>query len=316
MFSVLLMPLGAFADEHLQEDPDHELADPATEEAGVDTGDDATMGEDDAMVDSDPDTSTTSDDASANYPLAYAARGLTMPKGMIRGTLVFSIGDNGEINNSTEAALDIGAAISPIDNLELGLDDDRVGWPQPIQGGRALLPLVLQPDTGFGDIPLYARYRFLEQAKVEMAVDLELNLPTDTDFGILLAVPIRIKAHEKVAIDTGVGFGITDLGGNNVLGLMVPVGVVANFTDNIFMKVQTGVTVGDLTDEANGGGPLISVPLAIGAGYSLEAGPTMVDLFGMFGFPALFATRDGNSDTFTDVWSISFGAKVYTPVLF
>ena len=254
-----------------------------------------------------------SKDAADNYELAYAARGLTMPQGMIRGTLGFTIGKLsltvpffGTISETT-AALDIGAAISPLENLEIGFNDDRMGWPEFDFGARSLIPILLQPDSDVGDIPLYIRYRFLNTNGVEIAADLELNLPTATDFGILLGLPVRIKASEQVAIDTGAAFTVIDLGGENFTSVRIPLGLVANFTDNIFMKVQSGLDVVDLSD------PGFGIPLRFGAGYTIEAGPTMVDLFG---FPVLAAFADGESTTSTDIWTLSFGAKVYTLVLF
>ena len=257
-----------------------------------------------------------SKDAADNYPLAYAARGLTMPQGMIRGEFKFAFGSF-ELNlgafstfDETIAALNFGAAISPVDNLEIGLSDNRMGWPESAFGLRGLLALVVQPDTNVGDIPLYVRYRFLNHDNLEIGIDLELNLPVLNDFGILVGLPIRIHASDSFAIDTGAAFTVSDLGGENVTGVQIPFGIVANFTDNIFLKAQTGVTLIDLSDIGG------AVPVHAGLGYSMETGPAMVDIFGMFGFPTLLVFADGDSKTFTKIWELSVGLKVYTPVLF
>ncbi|MBW2629620.1 MAG: hypothetical protein JRE45_18665 [Deltaproteobacteria bacterium] len=80
------------------------------------------------------------------YGIRYAARGLVMPKGMIRGTFDVVIGRDSGFETTT---LNFGAAISPVNHLELGFSRYRMGsYPNPdlfrATGGDGLIPIIAQ----------------------------------------------------------------------------------------------------------------------------------------------------------------------------
>lgn len=274
----------------------------ADDEMGMTGSDAAVDAEQPAMND------TPSDGASA-MPIRYGQRGLTMPKGFVRGSVNLNVAQSGLPGADAVIGLGFGAGVSVLDNLELGLSAYRMGS-TPAGGG--LIPLFLSPDFDFGDIPLYARYRFVE-GDTQIAIELVLNLPVLTDFGLEVNAPIRIGAGDSLAVDIAPGVSIVDLGGNTVIGINVPVQFVINITDAFFLKLLLGVSVDDLTDE-RGGKVGILVPAGLGGGYTVEVADNPLDIFAIFRWPALLSIRDGNFDANADAYQILIGANMHFDV--
>jgi hypothetical protein len=89
------------------------------------------------------------------------------------------------------SSLDIGGAVSPIENLELGLSTELTGA-VPAPGGIGLISAIFPPDASYGDIPVYARYQYAESEVAFAGVDLVLILPANTDLSITAGFPLRI----------------------------------------------------------------------------------------------------------------------------
>ena len=262
------------------------------------------------------------DSAAEAYGLAYAGRGLVMPKGMVRGTFDLTLGKLFE-GSDTISTMNFGAAIAVVENLELGFSRYRMGsfpdlntfFPGLGFGGEGLVAFFMSPDTSFGDIPFYARYRLIDGDVVELAVDFGVLFPTETEWGILAGVPVRFHAGDQVAIDTGAQLWVNDAGGFNILSFGIPLSIVGNLTKHGFVKINTGVVILDLSHELVDK-PLYTIPFGFGGGFNFEAGSTMLDLFAAFRWPALGAFSDGTSESNGDYWTLTFGLNIYSPVLF
>lgn len=257
--------------------------------------------------------------ASDNYGLAYAARSLTMPKGMIRGTFdVSGLRLPAFVGSEIFWTLNFGIAIAPVNNLEIGFSRYRMGSFPGINsldllglGGQGLISVFVSPETDFGDIPFYLRYQATEGV-ADVAVEFRLRIPTFSELGIAFGVPLRLHAGDSVAIDTGFDLTYDDPGGVDLVSIGFPLDLVVNPTSNLFFKIQSGVSLPDLTEAPT----IAAFPLGFTLGGSAAAGPAMLDAFVAFRFPIFGAVGDGQSELTSDIWTITIGINVYSPVLF
>ena len=134
------------------------------------------------------------------YPKSYSVRPLTMQKGMIRANGIFTVWDDGV---DTVFGMTLGASIAVLDHLELGINNYRTGSSLQ-QRYEGLIPVIFSPSAGFGNMPLYGRYRFVHHEKLDFAGDLIFVLPTDTPFALELALPFRVKPNDRLSVDTGI----------------------------------------------------------------------------------------------------------------
>lgn len=258
--------------------------------------------------------------AADNYPLGYAARPLTMPRGMVRVTFDLNVLrlDLGGFGSDAVVSLNWGAAIAPAKNLELGFSRYRMGAFPGINsidvlglGASGLITAVVSPTGDFGDIPFYARYQVL-QSVVDIALEFRVRFPTLTEWGLAWAVPIRIHAGDVVAFDTGLDLALDGPSNANVFSIGIPFDITGNINENFFLKAQTGVSLPGINED-----PTVTiVPLGFGLGGSAEIGRGMLDAFLNFRFPIFAAFAQNQSEVTTEIWSLIFGLNFYTPVLF
>lgn len=258
------------------------------------------------------------------YPVRFARRPLVLDEGMIRGDARLTVG--GLPGSSLFSSLDIGGAISPIEDLEVGLSTELTGA-VPAPGGISLISVIFSPTASYGDIPVYGRYRFVESETASMAVDLILVLPANTDFTITAALPLRIvELFGVMTID--MGFGIRYRNGDryapfipdpskHTADFTYSGGAIANITDHGYVEIGGGVGVVNV-----GGGVgaenVVEIPFFLGGGYTHD-GKVLVDIFSQFGFqPLMTANGPPGRSTFNaaDDWYVTIGAAVHSKPLF
>lgn len=277
--------------------------------------------------------------ATEDYALRYAARRLALPRGMIRGTFDLVAGKRAPEQagfepfgpTGTVSSLNLGVALGISDTFEIGLSRYRVGstpdmsiFPQVGFGGEGLISFMLAPDFEFGDIPLYLRFQALDADHVQIAFDAVFRIPSNTRFGFLGAVPLRINtANDNLAIDTGLEFSADDNPkGRTIWSLSLPLNIVGNVSPSVFLKLNSGMhffDLGDVVGTATSGlvgGPFYFIPLGFGGGYSVEARRSLLDLFASFRWPTLFGFNSDGSELSADTWAITIGVNVYSPRLF
>lgn len=259
-----------------------------------------------------------------SYPLRFARRPLVLDEGMVRADGRLTIG--GVIGPGTFSSLDIGGAVSPIENLELGLSTELTGA-IPAAGGTSLISVIFSPKASYGDIPVYARYQFVDRDSAMLAVDLTLVLPSNTDFTLTAGLPLRIvelfglfTMDMNVSITYRNGDKYAALSSNpskNTADFLFSGGSVINITDNGFIEIGGGLRIANV-----GGGTdvktVIELPAFLGGGYTFER-KVLVDVFGQFGWdPLMTANAPPTRDTFnvSDDWYVTVGATVHTKSLF
>lgn len=268
--------------------------------------------------------------ASAAYDIRYANRDLTMPRGMMRGTFDTLVGRQ-EGAATIPSAMSFGAAITLAEGFELGFSRYRMGsFPDqsylPRLGGLAgegLIAFSMSPQAKFGDIPVYARFQALDREVAKMAFDAVFRIPSRTEFGFLAGVPLRFIIQEQFAFDTGLQMVVdNNPQGPALWSLNVPFKFVANATDRLFLELETGIDIFDLSQTlrtVTSGlvqGPFYFIPLGLRAGYSAEARATMMDFFVSFRFPTFFGFTTRASELLTGTWQVTVGFNVYSPILF
>lgn len=279
------------------------------------------------------------DRASEVYGIRYANRALTMPRGMMRGTFDTVIGRRQEeqVGNfepfgdtGTISTMNLGVAISIAEDLEIGFSRYRMGsypprgvFPDLGFGPSGLVSMLFAPDVKFGDIPFYARFQPFQNEVAQIAFDAAFRIPSRTQFGFSMGVPLRFVAADAYAFDTGINFSVeNNPNGPAIWSLGIPFSIVANVTDQFFLKVDSGMEFFDLSGTirtATSGlvdGPFYFIPLGAGGGYTFEAGSSMIDVFASFRFPSIYGFTSNTSEVRTETWAVTIGLNFYSPVLF
>lgn len=255
------------------------------------------------------------------YPKTYSVRPLTMQRGMIRANGIFTVWDDGV---DTITGITLGGSISVTDDIELGLNNYRIGSSLQ-QNYEGLVPVVFTPSAGYGNIPIYGRYRFLHREKLDFAGDLILVMPIDTPFALEVALPFRIKPKERLSVDTGLEVRGT-FGSAKYADIRIPAIVNYNFSDHAFIAAETGIqfinlgkSYGTAPNDTKG----VAVPVGFRAGGTWQKPDKhMIDLFGGFSFPTLISSAayaqvnvSRNTIDF-GIWDLFVGVAFYTRPLF
>lgn len=258
------------------------------------------------------------------YPVRFARRPLVMNEGMVRADGRLTVG--GAPGTGTFSSLDIGGAVSPIENLELGLSTELTGA-VPAPGGISLIPVIFSPQASYGDIPIYARYQVAESDVALLGVDLVLVLPTNTDFSITAGLPLRIlelfglftmDMNLNVRYRNGDKYAAFIANpSKNTADFTFSGASITNITDNGYIEIGGGVGIVNVGGGA-GAKNVVELPFFVGGGYTYE-GKVLADIFVQFGFdPLMTANGPPNIDTFNvgDDWYVTLGASIHTKPLF
>ena len=272
-----------------------------------------------------------------HYPKAYASRPLAMNKYMIRGTFSVDIKravldpDTGARANRPLVSLDFGAAFSPLENLEVGISNYRLGSSGPVTG-QAMFPIVVAPRGSFGDMPVYVRYSFMRKDYVEMAADFVLSIPSWTNLSATFGLPVRVRVRDTVSIDTGTEFVVLSNGAG--LNVEVPFKFTYSPKPAGFIFADSGFSFQNLARNVTGGSyydsnlafPVarnqVFVPLAVGGGYThVLKDIVMLDVFARFGWnPFVYINPPSGTNVnvvpVRDSWVLSVGVLIHTsPIL-
>lgn len=258
------------------------------------------------------------------YPVRFARRPLVLDEGMVRvdGRLTVA----GVFGPGTFSSLDLGGAVSPIENLEVGLSTELTGA-VPAPGGIGLISVIFSPSASYGDIPIYARYQYAQSETALAAVDLVLVLPSNTDFSLTAGLPLRIlELFGLFTMDMNINVryrngdkyaAFIPNPSKNTADFTFSGASITNITDNGYIEIGGGV---GLVNVGGGAGAknVLELPFFLGGGYTYE-GKVLADIFAQFGWqPLMIANGPPNVDTFNvgKTWYVTVGATVHTKALF
>jgi hypothetical protein len=192
----------------------------------------------------------------------------------------------------TAASLGIGAGFGILDELEVGM---------------LLFPVHIKPGD-FGDMQLYGRYRFLDTDNLELGVQLTLQFPTWSDFGLGIGMPLLLQFGEIFRLDFGVElefvFNDEDGPGDDddaFINLDLPIAITINVTENIFLGPRLAIFIFDFDE--------VLVPIGGFVGGTIPGSGVLaaVDIHGSF----LFYIQDDDNFTGDVDWRILFGANFF-----
>jgi hypothetical protein len=180
--------------------------------------------------------------------------------------------------------------------------DFELGW--------KVLPIVLGPDTGYGDMELWARYRFAHSRNAEIGVQFDMQFPTmnassffpnQDDFGLSVGLPVRFHLGEVGRLDLGPEFEILfgdddDPDDDSDVDFVIdlPLALSFNITRGIFLGARAALIVTDFN--------YVAIPVGGFVGGTVFAGrKSFIDLVG--GFNVYFG------DLVPD-WQLHFGASI------
>jgi hypothetical protein len=289
-----------------------------------DTGAEAPPDADTASTEVDTAMPEEANETAWTYPKSYSVRPLTMQKGMVRANGIFTVWDDGV---DTVFGMTLGGSIGVLDDLELGINNYRIGSSLQ-QRYEGLIPVIFSPSAGFGNMPLYARYRFVHRDKLDFAGDLIFVLPVDTAFALEVALPFRITPNDRLSVDTGLEvrgtFGSVNADGSvKRADIRIPAIVNYNFSGRAFISGETGVQFVNLGKDFNPAPTEIqgvAIPIGFRAGGTWKKeNKHLIDLFAGFSFPELIAAGTKGADRSTiefGIWDIFVGVAFYTRPLF
>lgn len=285
--------------------------------------------EEDAIADSDEPPVTEEEEEEIatfyEYPTRFARRPLVLNEGMVRADSRITVA--GVSGPGTFSSLDIGAAVSPVEKLELGLSTELTGA-VPAPGGVSLISVIFSPDASYGDIPVYARYQFHEGEKAFLAAaDLVMVLPSNTDFSLAVGLPMRVlELFGLFTIDMNLNFlyrngdkygALVSNPSDHTMDFTFSGASIINLTDYGYLEIGGGVGVVNINGGA-GAKNVVELPFFLGGGYTLQR-KDLIDLFAQFGWmPLMTANKPPGRDTFNvgDDWFVTIGVTVHTKPLF
>ncbi len=258
------------------------------------------------------------------YPTRYTARPLTLNRFQLRGDGVVLIYRRPDVSIADEdnvaSSLALGGAIGITDDFEIGLSGERLGSPRnfpllwPDRGvGEGLISLHFSPDFDFGDIPLYARFRFLDEW-IQIAAEVGVLIPANTDAQIRFGVPVRLGFTDAFAIDTGIAFGLvfadspSDPGDDFFATMDVPIRILVSPIEALTLGLYTALRFVEFDKD------FFAIPLGFEGIVSMEMGSLLFDFFAGFEWPTFLLPSDDNDKARLGTWIINAGARVHFQV--
>ena len=252
------------------------------------------------------------------YPVTFTERPLTLPALTVRGSLGFQLihFDLGPMFTDFSTAVGTGIGFGIVDDLEVGLGASPIA--STLQGVYATSALrglggVTSPEEarGFIQPELYGRYRFFASDVAEVGAELAFSLPTDdTDFGLSVGVPARLRFGGRFALDLALAFFTAF--GEDVMGDLDPFFTLGlNVNPRYAMELfYVGLETGFVMPLENPETTFIPLGLETGATFGVDEA-LVLDVFAHGGLPYLLAPGADGDKALTEIWTLGFGVRVH-----
>ena len=167
------------------------------------------------------------------------------------------------------------SVISPPDewHAHLGV---RFGLFDDFEAGALFLPFELAPDLTFEPVSVLLTQQFRFEA-FDLAVRLPFHTPSDAaGWGLAPGIVLATRSR-RLALRAGVTLA-TELGTFRekrapIVGVNMPLRLTYNLVPAFFLDVESGFAYDDLVAP-----DLLTVPLGVGAGYSMLLGKRLIDI--------------------------------------
>ncbi|MEM7448052.1 MAG: hypothetical protein AAF355_07420 [Myxococcota bacterium] len=243
---------------------------------------------------------------SREQPVRYAERHLTLPQRTLRidyAPIDFAQADVGYLNHTR------GLRIQRFEDRSGppgARTDDTAAWTSlgvsygvfdEFEAGALLLPVLLAPDTDFGDMQLYGRYRVLEEGDTELAIHFAMQLPTQTDFGFEVGAPLQVRISPMLRVDAGAELEFVFFD-DTLVNLNLPIAMPISLSEHGFIGPRSALLFVDFDDAV----------LALGGfgGYTIADGDkTIGDVM------THFYVNIGGDDVGLPDWELMFAATFF-----
>lgn len=261
---------------------------------------------------------------------SYTDRGVTMPARTLRidlGAPEYGINDSGFVNGpfgspyglrigrdrvhdgagthlSRFTMLGIGVAYGITDRVEIGVN----ALPLVLDASQFTLGTRAADREGFGNLTAYARFALAHGRRAQVGLQLAASIPTGTDAGLAVGLPINVNARHGLRVETGAEletfFG-DDIDGDDSpwLTLDIPVAVSKQLGRRGFAGVRSGVLLHGLTDESD-----VTIPIGGQGGFSVVGTHAAADFKGTFQY---FFLSNDVPGVRTAAWSFGASVNVY-----
>lgn len=189
---------------------------------------------------------------------SYAQRGLVVPQRTLRidagprlpmrpispmrdGTLAIWQGNE---DDNTQLFLNAGLTFGITENLDVGV---------------LALPLMLSPDTHYGDPILHGTYRFT-RGELEAGMFLAFDLPVNDKLDITGGIPLILHAGNSARVDLAALLHVR-FDDESPVDLMFPIEIAFAATHRMFIGPESGIMVANFDR--------VLVPLGFFVGYTL-----------------------------------------------
>ncbi|MDD9943166.1 MAG: hypothetical protein OXU20_19145 [Myxococcales bacterium] len=223
----------------------------------------------------------------------YLRRPLVLPKGTVRidvGPSDYGYMDHGFLNE------DRGFRVQDAgDDVALSLGGGLAyGLGRGFELGGLVMPLQFSPGTDVGDLEAYGRYGLSSAISLQAT----LQIPTQTEVGLGLGMPVVLQLGGGGRIETGVELEFIFVD-DTIANLDAPIAFQFAVGGNLFLGLRTGVLLVDF-DEA-----VINLGVQGGATVTPE-----FDLTVAFNFPYFLQTGPGDTVQL-DGWEFTVGANIF-----
>ena len=243
-----------------------------------------------------------------DYPLAYAARPLTLyTQGLEPYVAVDAtrfVADPNAVKTTGVRDLATGLAIQ---------GGAKYGISKALEVEAALAQIQILPKVAYGNPTLGATFRLLNST-IEIGVRARVAIVTASDTaGLILepSVPMLIHIGKSMRLDFSAGLPLTVARGQKTLfGLDLPVALALNLTDTLHAGVQSNVYIADFSDL----GGSFTVPLGFFAGFSVGTDAPILEFDPFFTWPQFAqpgATDPGAQKVNIDVFTAGLAIRGY-----
>jgi hypothetical protein len=211
----------------------------------------------------------------------YLGRPLTLPAGHGRidlGPPDWGYMEHGALNNGRGLRL----VVPPFGDTQVFLGaGGGYGITDQLEVGGLVLPLQLADDTDLGDLEAYLRYAFAPGGN--LAVQGTLRIPTATELGLGIGIPIFVSLGGESRLETGFELELIFYD-DTLVNLDVPAAFQFALGSDAYIGPRTGLVVVDLEEVAINLGGQIGVTIN-----------SMVELSGGVNFPRFLWTGPGDA---------------------
>ena len=223
-------------------------------------------------------TARAGEDDLDDYPLAYAARPMTVYNQVLSPYV------SADVTRFVDKPSTLSSAPSQLATNLTIQGGAKYGITKSLEVEAALAQIQILPRVAYGNPTLGATFRLLKST-IEIGVRARLAIVTAADTAGIVAepsVPMLVHIGKSMRLDFSLGLPLTVArGATTTVGLDLPVALALNLTDTLHAGVQSNVYIADFSNLSRS----FTVPLGFFAGFSVGTDAPIIELDPFFTWP-------------------------------